>query len=130
MEGEKALEQFSPEILIRNPSSNGAVPLLPRIVLFHGTSDNSIPSDESKRFVDTLERVGAQADLILYEGKTHTDLFLQDPLRGGKDELFDYLVAFIHVDDNEALARDAAAPPRRRFVPELLLRLAGQVSPF
>lgn len=46
MEGEKALEQFSPEILIRNPSSNGAVPLLPRIVLFHGTSDNSIPSDE------------------------------------------------------------------------------------
>lgn len=55
---------------------------------------------------------------------------MQDPLRGGKDELFDYLVAFIHVDDNEALARDAAAPPRRRFVPELLLRLAGQVSPF
>ncbi|KAG6398451.1 hypothetical protein SASPL_139911 [Salvia splendens] len=43
----------------------------------------------------------------LYEAPT-------DPLRGGKDELFDYLVRFIHADDKEALARDAAAPPRRR----------------
>lgn len=31
----------------------------------------------SKAFVDTLHRVGAQAELILYDGKTHTDLFLQ-----------------------------------------------------
>ncbi|XP_057769913.1 isoprenylcysteine alpha-carbonyl methylesterase ICME [Salvia miltiorrhiza] len=130
MEGEKSLEKFSPETIIRNPSSSGAVNLLPRIVLFHGTSDNSIPADESKMFVDTLQKVGARADLILYEGKTHTDLFLQDPLRGGEDELFDYLVGFIHADDKEALARDAAAPPRRRRVPELLLRLAGHVSPF
>ncbi|KAL0377834.1 UNVERIFIED_CONTAM: putative isoprenylcysteine alpha-carbonyl methylesterase ICMEL2 [Sesamum radiatum] len=83
-----------------------------------------------KTFVDALREAGAQADLILYEGKTHTDLFLQDPLRGGKDELFDYLVAFIHADDKEALARDALAPPRRRFVPEILAKLAGQVSPF
>ncbi|KAK6154919.1 hypothetical protein DH2020_009167 [Rehmannia glutinosa] len=130
MEGEKALEQFSPEIILQNPSSIGAVSLLPHIILFHGTADYSIPSDASITFVDTLRRVGAQADLILYQGKTHTDLFLQDPLRGGKDELFDYLVAFIHADDKEALARDAMAPPRRRFVPEILLRLAGQVSPF
>lgn len=31
----------------------------------------------SKTFVNTLHRRGAQADLILYDGKTHTDLFLQ-----------------------------------------------------
>ncbi|CAA3026802.1 isoprenylcysteine alpha-carbonyl methylesterase ICME-like [Olea europaea subsp. europaea] len=84
----------------------------------------------SKTFVNTLHRRGAQADLILYDGKTHTDLFLQDPLRGGKDELFDYVVAFIHADDIEALARDAMGPPRRRYVPEILLRLARRVSPF
>ncbi|GFQ04621.1 probable isoprenylcysteine alpha-carbonyl methylesterase icmel2 [Phtheirospermum japonicum] len=53
-----------------------------------------------------------------------------DPLRGGKDELFDYLIGFIHAGDKEALARDAMAPPRRRYVPEILLRLAGRVSPF
>jgi hypothetical protein len=31
----------------------------------------------SKTFVDALQRAGAQATLILFEGKTHTDLFLQ-----------------------------------------------------
>jgi prenylcysteine alpha-carboxyl methylesterase len=84
----------------------------------------------SKTFVEALQRAGAQATLVLYEGKTHTDLFLQDPLRGGKDELFDHLVAVIHAGDNEALAKDAKAPPRRRLVPEFLLKLARKISPF
>jgi len=66
----------------------------------------------------------------LYSGKTHTDLFLHDPLRGGKDEFFDYVVAFIHAGDKEALAKDAVAPPRPRLLPELLLQLARKVSPF
>ena len=55
---------------------------------------------------------------------------MQDPLRGGKDELIDYVVAFIHSGDAEALAKDSIAPPRKRLVPELLLKLAGKISPF
>lgn len=31
----------------------------------------------SQAFVDALQQHGAKADLFLYEGKTHTDLFLQ-----------------------------------------------------
>lgn len=31
----------------------------------------------SESFAETLGKAGAQADLFLYEGKTHTDLFLQ-----------------------------------------------------
>jgi prenylcysteine alpha-carboxyl methylesterase len=31
----------------------------------------------SKTFVEAFQRAGAQAKLVLYEGKTHTDLFLQ-----------------------------------------------------
>ncbi|XP_051119077.1 probable isoprenylcysteine alpha-carbonyl methylesterase ICMEL2 isoform X2 [Andrographis paniculata] len=130
MEGEKALEQFSPEMIVRNPGSSDAVSLLPHIILFHGTGDYSIPCDASKKFVEALRNAGAKADLVLYDGKTHTDLFLQDPLRGGKDDLFDYLVDFIHAGDKDALAMDAEAPPRKRLVPELLLRMAGRVSPF
>ncbi|WRX20127.1 hypothetical protein QQP08_012614 [Theobroma cacao] len=84
----------------------------------------------SINFVDALKGVGADAELILYEGKSHTDLFLQDPLRGGKDDLFDHLVAVIHAGDEEALAKDALAPPRKRLVPEILLSLARQISPF
>lgn len=58
------------------------------------------------------------------------DNAMQDPLRGGKDDLFDQLVAVIHVGDEEALAKDALAPPRKRLVPEILLMLARQISPF
>ena len=49
---------------------------------------------------------------------------MQDPLRGGKDELFDHLVSVIHAGDKEAVDKDAMAPPRRRLVPEFLLKFA------
>ncbi|XP_059452800.1 isoprenylcysteine alpha-carbonyl methylesterase ICME-like [Corylus avellana] len=127
---EQSLQRFSPEVMIQDSSIRDAVSHLPPITLFHGTSDYSIPSDESKTFADALQRAGAQATLILFEGKTHTDLFLQDPLRGGKNELFDHIVAEIHADDKEALAKDAMAPPRSRLVPEFLLQLAREISPF
>ncbi|KAI6670497.1 hypothetical protein NL676_005382 [Syzygium grande] len=130
MEGEKSFKQFSPEVKVQDPSIRNAASLLPPILLFHGTGDYSIPSDASKNFGATLQNVGAKAEVVLFDGKTHTDLFLQDPLRGGEDELFDHLVAFIHADDPEAQARDATAPPRTRLVPELLLWLARRMSPF
>lgn len=31
----------------------------------------------SQTFVDVLQQAGAQAKLLLYEGKTHTDIFIQ-----------------------------------------------------
>ncbi|KAL9659437.1 hypothetical protein QQ045_024243 [Rhodiola kirilowii] len=130
MEGEQSLRRYSPQVMVQDPSLKDAVSVLPPIILFHGTGDYSIPCDASKSFADTLRSLGVQAESILYEGKTHTDLFLQDPMRGGKDDLFEDLVAYIHRDDPEALARDAAAPPRRRLVPEFMLRLAHSVSPF
>ncbi|KAL8171549.1 hypothetical protein V2J09_023353 [Rumex salicifolius] len=130
MEGEKSFDQFSPEIMIRDKRSTKASSLLSPIILFHGTGDSSIPSNASKDFADALNSSGANAELILYDGKTHTDLFLQDPLRGGKDDLFDHVVGFIFSGDSEALARDAMAPPRRRLLPEFLLQLARRISPF
>ncbi|XP_044504506.1 probable isoprenylcysteine alpha-carbonyl methylesterase ICMEL2 isoform X2 [Mangifera indica] len=130
MEGKESFKQFSPEVRVKDPRIRDAISLLPPIILFHGTSDQSIPSDASKAFVDALQGVGAKAELILYKGKTHTDLFLQDPLRGGKDDLFDHIVSVIHAEDKEALANDAMAPPRKRLVPEILLRIASHISPF
>ena len=55
---------------------------------------------------------------------------LQDPLRGGKDELLQDILSVIHAGDPLAQADDASAPPRRRLVPEILLKLARKVSPF
>ncbi|KAL7171320.1 hypothetical protein ACSBR2_036051 [Camellia fascicularis] len=130
MEGEQSLPRFSPEVMVQDPNIRNAVSLLPPIVLFHGTGDYSIPSDASKNFADTLQRLGVKAESVLYEGRTHTDLFLQDPMRGGKDQLFEDLVGYIHAGDAEALAKDAIAPPRKRLVPEFMLKLARAVSPF
>ncbi|KAG6654015.1 hypothetical protein I3843_05G106400 [Carya illinoinensis] len=130
MEGEQSLRQFSPEVVVQDPNIRNAVSLLPPIILFHGTADYSIPSDASKNFAETLQGVGVKAESILYEGKTHTDLFLQDPMRGGTDKMFEDLLAIIHAGDADALAKDAVAPPRRRLVPEFMLQLARRVSPF
>ncbi|XP_062163555.1 isoprenylcysteine alpha-carbonyl methylesterase ICME-like [Alnus glutinosa] len=130
MEGEESLRRFSPEVVVQDPNIRNAISLLPPIILFHGTADYSIPSDDSKNFADTLQRVGVKAEAILYEGKTHTDLFLQDPMRGGSDQLFEDLVGHIHAGDTEALTKDAVAPPRKRLVPEFMLQLARRVSPF
>ncbi|XP_057738763.1 isoprenylcysteine alpha-carbonyl methylesterase ICME-like [Arachis stenosperma] len=130
MEGEESLKIFSPEIKIQDPHIKESIPLLPPIYLYHGTADYSIPSFASERFAEALKKAGASVELILYDGKTHTDLFLQDPLRGGKDDLFDHVVSVIHSNDKDAVAKGTTAAPRRRFVPEILLQMARKISPF
>ncbi|KAK8322467.1 hypothetical protein V6Z12_A12G168600 [Gossypium hirsutum] len=85
MEGEESFEQFSPEVRIKDPRNRETASFLPPIKLFHGTSDYSIPSDarleclltQCINLVEALKGVGAEAKVILYERKSHTDLFLQ-----------------------------------------------------
>ncbi|BAU01680.1 hypothetical protein VIGAN_11096300 [Vigna angularis var. angularis] len=128
MEGEESLTVYSPEIKIQDPCLKSAIPHFPPVYLVHGTADYSIPSVASERFADALKKAGARAELILCEGKSHTDLFLQDPLRG--DYLFEHAVAVIHSNDSDALTKDPFAPRRKRLVPEILLKLATKISPF
>ncbi|XP_021718229.1 probable isoprenylcysteine alpha-carbonyl methylesterase ICMEL2 [Chenopodium quinoa] len=130
MGGEHSLRHYSPEVVVQDPNVRSAVSILPPMTLFHGTGDYSIPSDASVKFAETLQGLGVEAQAILYEGKTHTDVFLQDPMRGGDDPMFEDLVAIIHAEDEEALANDAVAPQRKRLVPEFMLKLARAVSPF
>ncbi|XP_049388034.1 probable isoprenylcysteine alpha-carbonyl methylesterase ICMEL1 [Solanum stenotomum] len=128
MEGEQGLRQYSPELMAQDPNTKNAVSLLPPMVLFHGTADYSIPCDSSKSFADTLKALGVKAECILYEGKTHTDLFLQDPMRGGIDDMLDDLITLIHGDSSETIR--ANSTPRKRLVPEFMLKMARSVSPF
>ncbi|KAM3328287.1 hypothetical protein P3S68_032979 [Capsicum galapagoense] len=128
MEGEQGLRRYSPEVMAQDPNAKSVVSLLPPIVLFHGTADYSIPCDSSKSFADTLKALGVKAECILYEGKTHTDLFLQDPMRGGIDDMLDDLITMIHGDNSETIR--ANSTPRKRLVPEFMLKMARSVSPF
>lgn len=84
----------------------------------------------SETFADVLKQAGAKTKLQLYEGKTHTDVFLQDPLRGGKDQLVEDVVSVIHADDAIAREKDALAPTPERLVSEWQIKLARQISPF
>uniref|UniRef100_A0A0D3ERQ7 Carboxylesterase type B domain-containing protein n=1 Tax=Oryza barthii TaxID=65489 RepID=A0A0D3ERQ7_9ORYZ len=81
-------------------------------------------------FADVLQQAGAQAKLQLYEGKTHTDIFIQDPLRGGRDPLVEDVLSIIHVDDEITQEKIALAPAPRRLVFEWQLQLARRISPF
>jgi len=54
---------------------------------------------------------------------------MQDPMRGGRDELLADILAVVHAHDEEARAEDEQYL-RRRLVPEILLQLAHKVSPF
>lgn len=56
---------------------------------------------------------------------------MQDPLRGGKDQLLVDILSIVHANDEKAKAEDVKkAASRPRLVPELLLQLARLVSPF
>uniref|UniRef100_A0A0E0C593 protein-S-isoprenylcysteine alpha-carbonyl methylesterase n=1 Tax=Oryza meridionalis TaxID=40149 RepID=A0A0E0C593_9ORYZ len=125
MEGEESLSRYSPEIVVKQSSSQ-TIALLPPIVLMHGTEDYSIPSSASQTFADVLQQAGAQAKLQLYEGKTHTDIFIQDPLRGGRDPLVEDVLSIIHVDDEITQEKIALAPAPRRLVFEWQLQLARE----
>ncbi|KAK1698489.1 hypothetical protein QYE76_015186 [Lolium multiflorum] len=129
MEGRRSLSHFSPEIVTKklNPE---AIALLPQFVLFHGTGDYSIPSSASEAYVDALKKAGAKAKLQLYKGKTHTDVFVQDPLRGGKDPLVEDVVSIIHADNPNACEKYDSSPIPERLVSEWQIQLARQISPF
>ncbi|KAI5064372.1 hypothetical protein GOP47_0021042 [Adiantum capillus-veneris] len=129
MEGEESLSWFSPELRVKNLSVNAGASL-PPIYLFHGTADYSIPCTASESFAEVLVPIGASVTKRFYEGKTHTDIFLQDPMRGGHDVLVADILSVVHAGDQEALAKDVLSVPRRRLVPEFLLQLARSVSPF
>ncbi|MCL7040487.1 hypothetical protein MKW94_028405 [Papaver nudicaule] len=130
MEGEESLQRFSPEIMVQDPGLINGVRSLPPIVLLHGSEDVSIPSDASKTFADALRKVGVKTALIIYDGKTHTDLFLQDPLRGGTDQLLKDICTYIRRSEGTASANEEVMLPRRRLVPEFMIQLARKISPF
>eukprot|EP00250_Pteridium_aquilinum_P009648 c18825_g1_i1 orf=166-1443(+) len=124
MEGEESLATYSPELCVQDGVNVGS--FLPPINLLHGTDDDSIPCDASTSFAAALTSAGVQATTRLYEGKSHTDLFLQDPMRGGYNALLEDILVIL----NLAEEKDVSTRLQRRMVPEFLLRLAHRISPF
>jgi prenylcysteine alpha-carboxyl methylesterase len=98
---------------------------LPRTLLLHGTNDATVPHSESESFMRVLQQHGVEAHCKLYQGGTHTSKLLEDPFRGGKDDIVADVLHFMAMDNPKA----ANFWPMLPF-PRILAALAGIVCPF
>jgi prenylcysteine alpha-carboxyl methylesterase len=99
-----------------------AVKALPPIVLMHGSADNSVPFTNAQRYASALARAGAKVGLRAFPGKTHTQPIIEDPMRGGRDELMDAVL--------ELATGGAGVNHQFPMCPAVLLNLASAVCPF
>jgi hypothetical protein len=79
----------------------------PRISLYHGRADKTVSWRHSESFSRALRTCGApHVSLTIYDGKSHTDPILEDPL-SGNDQLLRSLLGILRSDASEP---DAAPP--------------------
>jgi len=110
-------------------SPSPSVQCLPRVLLLHGTADKSMPCSQSLEFAEALRQAGALVEVTLYSGETHTTPLIENPMRGGVDQLTQDIWRVLAGEGGEAeLPR--ALPRPRGLVPESLASLATFVSPF
>lgn len=64
----------------------------------------------------------AQVTVKLYEGETHTSPLIENPMRGGTDELEEDILSFV--------LGPHAPTPQYTMCPSLLVDLAAAVCPF
>uniref|UniRef100_A0A7S1U2G1 BD-FAE-like domain-containing protein n=1 Tax=Phaeomonas parva TaxID=124430 RepID=A0A7S1U2G1_9STRA len=136
----------------RRPPADGAghpnpARLLPPMLLVHGTDDQSVPYEICLTFAEALKAAkGLEVGVRLYQGKTHTDPILEDPM-GGDDLLMEDIVYLVTSDDAGAAIRDIVASADdevlmarkrgmlqvavgRRMLPRALIQMARWVNPF
>mmetsp|Transcript_13182 Transcript_13182/g.33003 ORF Transcript_13182/g.33003 Transcript_13182/m.33003 type:complete len:455 (-) Transcript_13182:86-1450(-) len=103
---------------------------LPPIHIFHGTSDQAVPSWSSVRFAKKLQDAGfANVTVDIRQGCTHTLPIIEGPLRGMHDMQVELVLPFL-LGAEGAKERLAALPRRPRLLPEFLVRLAEYVMPY
>ena len=128
--GKTCLEEISPSLRIFNyieePNKyRDVVDCMPPVVLLHGKDDHSIPYEHAEQFGHVLERAGIPVEMNLYDGETHTTPLIENPMRGSRnDRLLEEVLQVIKPDTVSNVHKS------RRMVPEILIRLALQVSPF
>jgi prenylcysteine alpha-carboxyl methylesterase len=128
--GKPCLKDLSPAARIFNYVENpnkckDVVASLPLVVLLHGKEDHTIPHEHAEKFSHILERAGVPVEMNLYEGETHTSPLIENPMRGTGDRLLEAVLQVIKPDTVSNVDTN-----NRRLVPEVLIRLALQVSPF
>eukprot|EP00967_Tisochrysis_lutea_P152356 scaffold298276_cov39-Tisochrysis_lutea.AAC.2 len=108
----------------------------PRISLYHGRADKTVSWRHSEVFSRLLHACGApNVSLTVYEGKSHTDPILEDPL-SGNDQLLRSLLGLlrsdISVDEMQSSMKrsendlsPASPSPHKQPAPEQIKRRRG-----
>lgn len=121
LEGRPMLRELSPTHFVRRMPAPAAA-ACPSLLILHGTADKSVPMDIAVEFVAAAQEAGVGSKLKLYKGKTHTQPIVEDPMRGGRDELMDDVLSLV-----------SGRPERHRqfpMLPSLVIDLATAVCPF
>lgn len=120
-DGKPMLAELSPSIFASKLSKR-AVEHLPPVLLLHGSMDRSVPLSNAEEYHRNLKELGVSTTFKVYLGKTHTQPIVEDPMRGGQDELMDEILSLIRGEKCF----------NRQFpmVPSVLIDAASFICPF
>ncbi|RMX64976.1 hypothetical protein DD238_007255 [Peronospora effusa] len=107
----------------------------PSCFLFHGTADKTVSYRSSEQLAAALRSCSATVSTRYYEGKTHTDPIIEDPIVGDDFLLDDVMAALkAHAPKDPITGKPyfelGVRPQERRYYPKVLVRLARKVNPF
>eukprot|EP00511_Aplanochytrium_stocchinoi_P009954 CAMPEP_0204863604 /NCGR_PEP_ID=MMETSP1348-20121228/3435_1 /ASSEMBLY_ACC=CAM_ASM_000700 /TAXON_ID=215587 /ORGANISM="Aplanochytrium stocchinoi, Strain GSBS06" /LENGTH=452 /DNA_ID=CAMNT_0052013983 /DNA_START=378 /DNA_END=1736 /DNA_ORIENTATION=+ len=138
---DEQLAGLSPTLVLKQKIlSEEAINYIPPLIFCHGKADKTVSFESS---VD-LYRACQQAEckvvkLKLYEGKSHTDPIIEDPMLGnvnGHDELIEDILTVVdafEIKQDPEITTSRKLVKRRgqpRLAPKVCLRLAAFCNPF
>uniref|UniRef100_M4BTU6 BD-FAE-like domain-containing protein n=1 Tax=Hyaloperonospora arabidopsidis (strain Emoy2) TaxID=559515 RepID=M4BTU6_HYAAE len=107
----------------------------PPCFLFHGTADKTVNYRSTEQLTVALKACNIPVSTRFFEGKTHTDPIIEDPIVGD-DFLLDDVMAALNaqapVDPISGKPRYefGARSQEGRYYPKVLVRLARKINPF
>ena len=125
----------------------------PNVVLFHGSHDKTVSSENSIELADILKKfINNSVELVIYDGLSHTDPILEYPLMGNNHLLYDIIEKIdenthkinnhCHIHDNDnndhkikpipfkLLPKRERHEDKDHFAPKCLVKLAKKFNPF
>ncbi|KAG3113935.1 hypothetical protein PI124_g16757 [Phytophthora idaei] len=107
----------------------------PPCFLFHGTADKTVSYRSSEQLTAALQSCSIPVSTRFFEGKTHTDPIIEDPIVGDDFLLDDVMAALkaqapIDPITGKPHYELGARPQERRYYPKLLVRVARKINPF
>ncbi|KAH7624145.1 hypothetical protein Ndes2526B_g01399 [Nannochloris sp. 'desiccata'] len=124
--GTPMLAELSPSLVADTQLTPAAAAMLPPMLILHGDADKSVPIKNAREYILALYKAGIpQSKCILkeYVGKTHTQPIIEDPMRGGRDEMMDEVLKMIK-GGRECVNVQFA------MMPSVLIDVATWICPF